>query len=261
MPLNVDYESKVAGHDGMFAYMASETAVWSDLFEQQMANLRTHACAAYLNGQTALGMTGDAVPQVVDINARLNAINGSGVKAVDALIPQDEFSTLLSERRFPVATFIRRREHFDYIEEPDIFHECFGHCPMLTNEAFCQFMERFGRLALDLGNDYSERLFRLFWFTVEFGLIRENGARKAFGAGIISSPEELAYAMTDAPKVVPFDLMTVLRTPYRIDILQPVYFEIDSFEQLANSLECDMRAMLDEAARLGDLPSLFDDAA
>lgn len=261
MPLTEGYDSKLAGPDGLFEYTALESGVWRDLFEQQMVNLRKHACAAYLDGQSALGMTGDAVPQVNDIDARLKAISGAGVRAVDALIPQDEFSTLLSTRRFPVATFIRRREHFDYIEEPDIFHECFGHCPMLTNEAFCQFMERFGRLALDLGDVYSKRLFRLFWFTIEFGLIRENGARKAFGAGIISSPSELAYAMADQPKVLPFDLVTVLRTPYRIDIVQPVYFEIDSFEQLVSSIECDMRTALDEAARIGDLPSLFEQVA
>ncbi len=206
-------------------------------------------------------MTGDAIPQVRQVHARLQAISGAGVKAVDALIPQDEFSTLLKNRRFPVATFIRKRAHFDYIEEPDIFHECFGHCPMLTNADFCAFLERFGTLALELGEAYSERLFRLFWFTVEFGLIREGNQSKAFGAGIISSPGELAWAMSDKPNILPFDLMTVLRTPYRIDIVQPVYFEIESFTQLARSIEGDMRAVLDDAARMGDLPARFDQAA
>ena len=261
MPLRTDYMSKTPDKQGRFAYTDAETAVWSDLFAMQMEALRKHACAAYLDGQEALGMSGQAVPQVTEIDARLRNITGAGVQAVDALIPQDEFSTLLSERRFPVATFIRKREHFDYIEEPDIFHECFGHCPMLTNNAFCQFMERFGRLSLELGEDYSERLFRLFWFTVEFGLIRQNGALKAFGAGSISSPEELKWAMSGKPDVVPFDLMTVLRTPYRIDIVQPVYFEIESFEQLARSIETDMRAALDTAREMGDLPARFDQAA
>ncbi|WP_224816310.1 phenylalanine 4-monooxygenase [Hasllibacter sp. MH4015] len=258
MPLSTDYASKIPGPDGLIAYTAEERAVWRDLYAQQIPVLRDHACRAYLEGLDKLAMDGTDVPQVRDIDARLARISGAGVKAVDALIPQDEFSTLLKNRKFPMATFIRRREHFDYIEEPDIFHECFGHCPMLTNDAFCRFMEQFGALALDLGDEWSERLFRLFWFTVEFGVIREGGALKAFGAGIISSPGELANVVHGTPMVEPFDLLTVLRTPYRIDIVQPVYFEIESFEQLAASLDCDMEAMLKEAAHRCDLPARFE---
>ncbi len=261
MPISTDYVSKRPDAEGRFHYTGEETAVWRDLFDMQMTGLRRHACRAYLDGQVKLGMTGDAVPQVVEIDARLSQISGAGVAPVDALIPQDEFSTLLKNRKFPVATFIRKREHFDYIEEPDIFHECFGHCPMLTDDAFCRFMERFGALALDLGDVWSERLFRLFWFTVEFGLIREDGALKAFGAGIISSPEELQWAMSGTPETRDFDLIEVLRTPYRIDIVQPVYFVIDSFEQLAECLESDMLAALQEAKALGDLRAKFAKAA
>ncbi|MEL6241549.1 MAG: phenylalanine 4-monooxygenase [Pseudomonadota bacterium] len=261
MPLSTDYVSKIAGPDGRFEYSSAETDVWRDLYDRQMARLPDSACHAFLSGLDKLGMSRDAIPQVVDIDAHLAAITGAGVKAVDALIPQDEFSTLLSERRFPVATFIRKREHFDYIKEPDIFHECFGHCPMLTDDAFCRFMERFGRVALDLGDDYSAHLFRLFWFTVEFGLIRENGKLKAFGAGIISSPEELDWALSGKPEVQRFDLMTILRTPYRIDILQPVFFEIESFEQLVQSIDVDLRAAIDRAQALSDLPARFDQAA
>jgi len=261
MPLSTDYVSKTPNAQGRFDYTAEETAVWRDLFDLQMKGLRQHACRAYLAGQDVLDMGRDAVPQVVDIDAKLAASTGAGVAAVDALIPQDEFSTLLKNRKFPVATFIRKREHFDYIEEPDIFHECFGHCPMLTDDAFCQFMERFGALALGLGNEWSERLFRLFWFTVEFGLIREDGALKAFGAGIISSPEELKWAMSGKPETRPFDLTQVLRTPYRIVIVQPVYFVIDSFAQLADSIDTDMLAALQEAQAKGDLPARFDQAA
>lgn len=251
------YASKRPGPDGRIAYDASETAVWRDLFDRQMAVLPAHACRAYLDGQTALAMDRSRVPQVAEINARLQSLTGAGVAAVDALIPQEDFATLLKNRRFPMATFIRRREHFDYIEEPDIFHECFGHCPMLTDDAFCQFMERFGALALRLGARWSERLFRLFWFTVEFGVIREDGAVKAFGAGIISSPGELDNVINGAPRIAPFDLLTVLRTPYRIDIVQPLYFEIESFAALAASLDTDMEAMLHRAEAMGDRPALF----
>ncbi|NRB01890.1 MAG: phenylalanine 4-monooxygenase [Rhodobacteraceae bacterium] len=261
MPLSTDYVSKTPDATGRFAYSPEENAVWSDLYDRQMVLLRDHACADYLEGLRKLDIDAQAVPQVADVDARLCAQTGAGVKAVHALIPQDEFSTLLSERRFPVATFIRKREHFDYIEEPDIFHECFGHCPTLTNDAFCRFLEHFGRLALDLGEAYSERLFRLFWFTVEFGLIREPDGLKAFGAGIISSPEELVWAMSGEADAVPFDLMTILRTPYRIDIVQPIYFVIDSFEELAGCLATDMRTALDKAEKMGDLPARFETAA
>ena len=261
MPLNTSYETKSSDKDGWFTYTQEENSVWSDLFDRQMEYLSEHACSAYLSGQKELGLSKSAVPQVRDINARLSEITGAGVAAVDALIPQDEFSTLLKNRRFPMATFIRRREHFDYIEEPDIFHECFGHCPMLTNEAFCRFMERFGALALDLGAKYSEHLFRLFWFTVEFGLILEEDRIKAFGAGIMSSPSEVRHAMSTKAETLEFDLMTIFRTPYRIDIVQPVYFVIDSFEQLAAAVELDIKGHIDRAMKLGDLPPRFEVAA
>lgn len=261
MPLNPTYESKTSDASGDYSYTSEEHAVWGELFERQFAALKPHASRAYLDGQAALGLTKDAVPQVRDLDARLNEITGAGVKGVAALIPQEEFSTLLSERRFPVATFIRRREDMDYLEEPDIFHEVFGHAPMLTDEAFCQFMEKFGHLALTLNEDLLPHLFRLFWFTVEFGLIREGGARKVFGAGIISSPSELAHAVSHAAEVVPFDMETVLRTDYRIDIVQPVYFEIESFEQLASVIETDIEAAIRKAMAKGDLPVKFETAA
>ena len=261
MPLSTEYVSKTAGPDGRFTYTSEETAVWRDLFDRQMRHLPQFACADFLSGLERLGLSRDTVPQVVDVDARLRRLNNAGVVAVDALIPQDEFSGLLQARKFPVATFIRKREHFDYIEEPDIFHECFGHCPMMTNDAFCQFLERFGTLSLSLDAARVERLFRLFWFTVEFGLIREGDEIRAFGAGILSSPGELAAAFSGEPDILDFDLMTVLRTPYRIDIVQPVYFLIERFEDLAKSIEGDVRSALDRAAALGDLPARFDAVA
>ncbi len=261
MPLNTSYVSKTPDADGLFSYTEEERAVWGLLFERQMAFLTHHACGAYLDGQSLLGLSGGAIPQVREVNTRLGELTGAGVEAVDALIPQEQFSRLLAERRFPMATFIRRREHLDYIEEPDIFHECFGHCPMLTNDAFCRFMERFGALSLELGPEVQERLFRLFWFTVEFGLIREGERLKAFGAGIMSSPAEARHAMGPEAVAEPFDLLTVLRTPYRIDIVQPVYFAIESFEALADTLAGDVADALEAAARLGDLPPRFELAA
>ena len=261
MPISTDYVSKKPDAQGRFAYSTAEHGVWRDLVARQMPLLEQHAARAWLDGRQLLDLNGSAVPQVQDVHDSLQQISGAGVAAVDALIPQDAFSNLLKNRHFPVATFIRKREHFDYIEEPDIFHECFGHCPMLTDPAFCAFLERFGALALALGDEWSERLFRLFWFTVEFGLIREGSALKAFGAGVISSPGELTWAMSGQADLLPFDLMTVLRMPYRIDIVQPVYFVIESFDQLVSSLEGDMLAALQRAKRLGDLPPRFEQVA
>ncbi|MEM6637928.1 MAG: phenylalanine 4-monooxygenase [Pseudomonadota bacterium] len=255
------YASRDPDAKGIYPYSDAENAVWRDLFTRQVAALRPTACRAYLDGLEKLAITAEAVPQVSDVDARLSQLTGAGVKGVPAIIPFDEFANLLANRKFPVATFIRRREDFDYIEEPDIFHEVFGHAPMLTDPDFCVFMERFGRLALSMDEAQNKKLVRLFWFTVEFGLIREDGALKAFGAGICSSPSEVGHALSGQAEVVPFDLETVLRTPYRIDIVQPVYFAIDSFAQLAASIDCDMVAALDAAATKGDLPARFDQAA
>lgn len=261
MPLNPSYESKTPDAEGLYLYSSEEHAVWGELFERQYAALKPYAAHAYLDGIEALGLDAKFVPQVKELNVRLDQISGAGVKGVAALIPQEDFSTLLSERRFPVATFIRRREDIDYLEEPDIFHEIFGHAPMLTDEAFCQFMERFGRLALSLDEDLLPHLFRLFWFTVEFGLIREDGQKKVFGAGIISSPSELSHVLSGQAEVVPFDLETVLRTNYRIDIVQPVYFEIESFEQLAAVIETGIESAIRTAIAKGDLPAKFEQVA
>ncbi|MDJ0638358.1 MAG: phenylalanine 4-monooxygenase [Paracoccaceae bacterium] len=259
--MSAPYVSKTADADGRFNYDAEETDVWRTLYTRQMKTLAPFACRAYLDGQAQLGFSPDHIPQVSEVDARLGELTGAGVEPVAALIPQKQFSTLLSQRRFPVATFIRRREDLDYIEEPDIFHEVFGHCPMLTDPEFCKFMERFGELALSLPAGQIKRLYRLWWFTVEFGLIREDGQIKAFGAGIMSSPSEAAHAAAGQAETLPFDLLTIFRTDYRIDIVQPVYFVIDDFGQLAESLNADIPSLLEEAERKGDLPRRFDLAA
>jgi phenylalanine-4-hydroxylase len=255
------YVAKQPGPDGRFDYSADEDAVWGELFDRQMAFLPGRVVPEYLAGVAALGLTRDHVPQIADIDARLAALTGAGVEGVPAIIPPSRFFELLSRRRFPVATFLRRREDIDYIEEPDIFHEVFGHCPLLTDPAYVDFVERFGTLAVRLGKAYSWRLFRLFWFTVEFGMKRTHEGLRAYGAGIVSSPSEARHATGGAAEMLDFDLMTVLRTPYRIDIVQPVYFVIDSFEQLSQTLDADIAGMIDRAKALGDLPARFGAAA
>lgn len=255
------YTSKEADATGRYVYTPEENAIWGELFDRQMAALQGRMAPDFLRGVRDLGLTNRAVPQVADVNARLAALTGAGVVGVPALIAPAEFFSLLSQRRFPVATFLRRREDIDYIEEPDIFHEVFGHCPLLTDPDYAAFIENFGRRASELGDRYKWRMFRLFWFTVEFGMIRTPDGIRGFGAGIASSPAEVAHAMSGGALMLPFDLLTVFRTPYRIDIVQPVYFVIDTFAALAAALTADVGAIIDEAKALGDLPARFEKAA
>jgi phenylalanine-4-hydroxylase len=251
------YASVTADETGRYSYTADDDAVWGELFDRQMAALNGKVAPEYLHGVSSLGLTPDAVPQVIDIDARLSLISGAGVEGVPAIIPPTRFFTLLSQRKFPVATFLRRREDMDYIEEPDLFHEVFGHCPLLTDSAYADFVEAFGKQALALGKPYSWHMFRLFWFTVEFGMIHTPEGLRAYGAGIVSSPAELAHATGGGAEIRPFDLAEVLRTPYRIDIVQPVYFAIPDFRSLAQCLDVDLRAAIDTAKALGDLPPKF----
>ncbi|SLN45092.1 Phenylalanine-4-hydroxylase [Pseudoruegeria aquimaris] len=260
MATSAGYESKQPDANGLYPYSPEEDAVWGELFTRQIAALQGKVVPDYLAGVHTLGLGPARVPQIREIDARLRAATGAGVEGVPAIIPPKQFFGLLSKRKFPVATFLRRREHMDYIEEPDLFHEVFGHCPLLTNPDYADFIEGFGRKALSLGKGYSWHLFRLFWFTVEFGMIRTPQGLRAYGAGIVSSPSELAHATGGQARMQPFELETVLRTPYRIDIVQPVYFVIEDFAQLAALLEVDFGAAIDAAKAKGDFAPLFEAA-
>ena len=260
MPKDTLYASLTPAAAGRYPYTAQDDATWSTLFARQMAFLTDRVAPEYMAGVAALGLTAHKTPQVVEIDARLNALTGAGAEGVPALIPPTQFYTLLSQRKFPVATFLRRPEHIDYIEEPDLFHEVFGHCPMLTHPAYADFIEGFGKRALSLPKSCRWHMFRLFWFTVEFGMLRTPEGLKAFGAGIVSSPSEAAHALGGTAVLRDFDLLDIFRTPYRIDIVQPQYFVIDSFAQLANSLSEGYEALIATAKELGDHPPLFDPA-
>ncbi len=254
------YTAKLPLPDGSYFYTAEEDAVWGELYRRQMALLEGFACSEYLEGVRTLGLNPDKVPQLKDIDRRLGETTGFGVEGVPALIPPARFYELLSRGKFPLATFMRRREHIDYIEEPDLFHEVFGHCPLLTNRSYANFVRRFGEKALALGKGYSWHLFRIFWFTVEFGLIDTPQGRRCFGAGIVSSHSEARTALAGTSEFRPFDLMTVLRTPYRIDIVQPIYYVIESFAQLEAVIEEDIGARIDEAKALGDFAPAYEPA-
>lgn len=258
MPKNPNYTSLQPDTDGYFPYSAEDDAVWGQLFARQMAFLPGKVAPEYLDGIAKLKLNALKTPQVKDIDAKLHALTGAGAEGVPAIIPPSQFYALLSARKFPVATFLRRREHMDYIQEPDLFHEVFGHCPMLTHPAYADFIEGFGKAAQSLGKGYNWHMFRLFWFTVEFGMIRTSEGLRAYGAGIVSSPAEATFAMSGKAVMQDFDLATIFRTPYRIDIVQPTYFVIDSFDQLAGALTADFETLIDTAKTKGDLPALFE---
>ena len=204
-----------------------------------------------------MGYTDQAIPQIPDINRILDEKTGWGVEAVPALIQPKEFFSLLSKKRFPAATFIRVPEELDYLQEPDIFHEVYGHTPLLINEAYGTFMQKFGELALKADPKDRRRLFRIFWFTIEFGLLNTKEGLRAYGGGILSSIGETQYALTDKPKKLKFDLLEILRTPYRIDIMQPQYFIIDNFDELFTILDNDIFAMVEKSKELGDREPLY----
>ena len=259
MGKGTQYVAHQPNHDGIIAWSNVENDTWRQLVKRQLPILEKYACRAYIEGTHALGLADDQVPQLHDVDRVLMATTGWKTEPVPALINFSTFFKLLSERRFPVATFIRTPQVMDYLQEPDIFHEIFGHCPLLTNPAFAQFTETYGKLGLAASKEDRVYLARLYWFTVEFGLIQtQTGERSIYGGGVLSSPKETQYAFeSDQAIRSPFDLLTVLRTPYRIDILQPEYFYIESIDQLFDIANLDIMAAVQEAKALGLLPAKF----
>ena len=252
MAKSTTYASKFPGADGRIAYDDDENAVWRDLVERQLPMLPGRVCDEYIAALELMDLPRDRVPQLEEVSAVLRAHTGWSVQQVPALIGFGEFFELLADRRFPAATFIRRREDLDYLEEPDIFHEIFGHTPLLTDYRFAAFSEAYGRAGLAASPRDRAMLARLFWFTVEFGLYESADGLRSYGAGIVSSPGELVYALdSDAPERLPFDPVEALRTPYRIDIYQPVYFVLDDFDALFELAQCDLGALIREARRRG----------
>lgn len=259
MGKGTQYVAHQPDDDGFIRWSDTENSTWEALVARQMPVLEGRACQEYLDGTDALNLPTDHVPQLKDVDRVLQEATGWQTAAVPALINFSSFFELLSNRRFPVATFIRTPQDMDYLQEPDIFHEIFGHCPLLTNPAFARFTETYGKLGLAASKEDRVFLARLYWFTVEFGLLQAaNGNRSIYGGGILSSPKETEYAFTsDVAERVPFDMMTVLRTPYRIDILQPVYFTLENVDQLFEIADQDIMGAIAEAKKLGLFPPKF----
>ncbi|MHC9246092.1 phenylalanine 4-monooxygenase [Aeromonas jandaei] len=236
---------------GMIHYSAEEHGTWQILIERQLAALEGKACDEYLAGLERLTLPRDRIPQLAELNEVLLATTGWSVAAVPALISFDRFFALLANRQFPVATFIRRRDELDYLQEPDIFHEIFGHCAMLTNPAFAHFTHLYGQLGQQASKEERVFLARLYWFTVEFGLLATAGGLRIYGGGILSSIGETAYALSGKPLLQPFDLLEVLRTPYRIDIMQPTYFVLPELDALYRLGEVEIMNGVAQARQLG----------
>jgi phenylalanine-4-hydroxylase len=245
------YQARQPNADGIIHYDDTENATWQALMRRQMEVIEGRVCQQYIDGLERLALPEDRIPQLGDVDRVLMEATGWRTAQVPALIPFNTFFELLANRRFPVATFIRTPEEMDYLQEPDIFHEIFGHCPMLTDPSFAEFTAIYGKLGLAASKQERIYLARLYWMTVEFGLVDTPAGLRIYGGGIISSPKETFHALSDVPAHYVFDPLDALRTPYRIDILQPLYYVIDGLHTLHDLAERDIMAMVHEAMTLG----------
>ena len=224
-------------------YSATDHAVWGQLYRRQRELLPGLACSAFLKAQDAMGMGEAQIPRFDDLNQILGSATGWQLIGVEGLLPELDFFDHLANRRFPVTWWIRRPDQIDYIAEPDLFHDLFGHVPLLMNPVFADYMQAYGHggvRAHGIGPEALVNLTRLYWYTVEFGLIREAEGLRIYGAGIVSSAGESRYSIqSDAPNRIGFDIQRVMRTRYRIDTYQKTYFVIDDFDQLFDATRPD----------------------
>jgi phenylalanine-4-hydroxylase len=237
------------------AYTEEEHDIWRTLFRRQERILQGRACREFLDGLAGLRIAADGLPDFRRLNELLWKATRWTVVAVPGLVPDDVFFEHLANRRFPSTCFIRRRDQLDYLEEPDIFHDVYGHVPMLVNPVFADYMQAYGEgglKALKLGALHN--LARLYWYTVEFGLLATPEGLRIYGSGIVSSKGESIFCLEDeAPNRIGFDLMRVMRTRYRIDDFQETYFVIDTFQQLFDATRPDFTPYYAELATLSEI--------
>jgi len=239
------------------AYTPEEHAVWDTLFERQAKLLPGRASRAYLRGLDVLRLSKPGIPDFEELSDRLMKLTGWQVVAVPGLVPDEVFYEHLANRRFVAGNFIRRRDQLDYLQEPDVFHDVFGHVPMLADPVFADYVVAWGEGGLRaMKYDAIHRLARLYWYTVEFGLIEEDGGLRIYGSGIVSSKGESIFALDDpSPNRIRFDLERVMRTEYRIDDYQQNYFVIPSFDELLRvTKETDFAPLYAKMADLPDIP-------
>lgn len=238
------------------SYTPAEHEVWTTLYERQVKLLPGRACDPFLKGLDALDLHRGGIPDFARINEELTRLTGWSVVAVPGLVPDDVFFDHLANRRFPAGQFIRKPEELDYLQEPDVFHDVFGHVPMLTDPVFADYMQAYGeggRRALGLGRLHN--LARLYWYTVEFGLLETPQGLRIYGAGIVSSRAESIFALDNpSPNRLGFDLERTMRTPYRIDDFQQVYFVIPSLQSLLDATLQDFGPIYARLAQASDIP-------
>ncbi len=245
--MGTKYVSKYPDSQGVIDWTPAENRTWNTLITRQTDIVKTRSAPQFLEGLDRIGFSRDRVPQHDEI--------------VPALIPAKEFFTLLANKKFPAASFIRIPEELDYIQEPDIFHEFYGHVPLLTFPDYANFMEEFGKLALSISPKDRSRLFRVFWFTIEFGLLKTKEGIRAYGGGMLSSIHETVWSVeSETPVRKPFDALEALRTPYRIDIPQPLYYVLNDFNDLFRILDQDLVGLLEQSKEMGDFAPLFEPA-
>ncbi|MEO6302786.1 MAG: phenylalanine 4-monooxygenase [Bacteroidia bacterium] len=220
-------------------YTAEDFLVWKTLFNRQLKNLKNKVSSEFMYSLERIDFTVEAIPDFIQVNKKLNSITGWQLVTVPNISEVDEFFKYLAQKKFTSTCWLRTMQQLDYLEEPDMFHDVFGHTPLLSNKSYCSFFEAMGKLAIKY-IDQKEiilKLQRLYWFTIEFGLIREKGEIKIFGAGIISSKEETEHAISKLSLKTDFNIDKIITHDFRTDILQNEYYVIDSFEQLSDCLK------------------------
>jgi phenylalanine-4-hydroxylase len=237
------------------SYSAAEHERWDRLFARAHQIFPNRACGEFLAAMDTLKLSESGIPDLEKLSQRLESITGWRVVPVTDLVPDDIFFKHLANRRFPAGAFIRPESQLDYLEEPDIFHDVFGHVPLLANRTYADFMQAYGeggQRAMRLGR--LANLARLYWYTVEFGLIRSGAGLRIFGAGIMSSAAESVFALEDpSPHRIAFDLERVMRTKYIIDDFQQSYFVVDSFEKLLAACYEDFGSLYERLATATDI--------
>jgi phenylalanine-4-hydroxylase len=242
--LDID-EMKITQH--WERYTAEDHEVWRTIFDKRMAQLEHDGSRVFLRGAEAISLSPSQVPRISDVNAHLLPMTGWSSHAVPGYIPARCFFAFLAKRQFPTTISVRPKAQMEYLPEPDIIHDVFGHVPLHTDPSFAEFLQTYGQAALTTDDPaHTERLARLFWFTVEFGLIYEDSRLKLYGSGLISSEGEGHHAL-QSPDVDrrPFDLERVCDTPFEIHHYQPILYVLDSFEQLADAMNRYARRLLD----------------
>ncbi len=258
----MDFASRYESHpwDNQYHvdYTSEEHQTWSFLYQRQIQILEGRAVTEYIEGLKRLSFSQTTIPQIADVNQALKPYTHWQVRPVKCVISSKEFFTMLSQACFPVATFIRRAEDIDYITEPDIFHELFGHIPLYTVPEYAHFVQAYAKLALSYPEKDWNLFLRLFWFTVEFGLIQTPEGTRIYGGGILSSYKETLTCLDrdDALRAY-FNPVSVLRTGYRIDLLQNIYYVIADFKDLFNLINVDFREIIERAQVLGKFPALY----